>query len=76
LPDIAKALGKGYREFRKAFEEVKEEMDLNFDDDNKSYDEVRKIGANNKEESNKKENIDGKREAESKADSEPESGRE
>ena len=42
LPDIAKALGKGYREFRKAFEDVKEEF--NIDDDEKSYDEIRKIG--------------------------------
>ncbi len=70
LPDIAKALGKGYREFRKAFDEVKEEMDLNFDDDEKSYDEIRKIGSN-KEENSEKGNVDGKEKA--KQESEPES---
>ncbi len=65
LPDIAKALGKGYREFRKAFDEVKEEMDLDFDDE-KSYDEIRKIGKKNneKQEGNKEEN-NGERDSES-----------
>ncbi len=73
LPDIAKALGKGYREFRKAFDEVKEEMDLNFDDE-KSYEEIRKIGTTEpkdskeeKEDKEKKENINGERETESES---------
>ena len=48
LPDIAKALGKGYREFRRAFDDVKSEFDLDIDDD-KTYDEIRKVGKNNKE---------------------------
>ncbi len=47
LPDIAKALGKGYREFRRAFDDVKSEFDLDIDDD-KDYDEVRKVGKSNK----------------------------
>ena len=47
LPDIAKALGKGYREFRRAFDDVKSEFDLDIEDD-KDYDEVRKVGKDNK----------------------------
>ena len=37
LPDLAKALGKGMREFRKATQEIKESLDLDED-----FQEVRK----------------------------------
>ncbi len=57
LPDIAKALGKGYREFKKAFDDVKDELNIDIDDDSE-YDEIRKTGikakdtdANTKEQS-------------------------
>jgi len=50
LPDIAKALGKGYREFRKAFNDIKDELNIDDEDDEKSYDEIRKIGENKKKE--------------------------
>lgn len=29
LPELARGLGKGYRQFRKALDDVKEEIDLN-----------------------------------------------
>ena len=29
LPELARGIGKGYRQFRKAIEDVKEEIDLN-----------------------------------------------
>jgi len=44
LPDIAKALGKGYREFKTAFDDVKNDLDMELDD--KTYDEIRKTGGN------------------------------
>ena len=37
LPDLAKALGKGMREFRKATQEIKESLDLDED-----FEDVRK----------------------------------
>ena len=59
LPDIAKALGKGYREFKKAFDDVKSEFDVDIDDD-KSYDNIRKVGKGKKE----KQKIDDSKERE------------
>ncbi len=48
LPEIAKALGKGYREFKKAFDDVKDELNIELDDD-KTYDDIRKPGKDNED---------------------------
>ncbi len=46
LPEIAKALGKGYREFRKSFEEF--EKDLTIEEENEKdeekYNEIKVVG--------------------------------
>ena len=58
LPDIAKALGKGYREFKKAFDDVKDELNIDIDDDSE-YDEIRKTGIKAKDtDANTKEQLD------------------
>ena len=48
LPEIAKALGKGYREFKKSFESLEEE--LNIEESNEEYDEVKVVGKKKEEE--------------------------
>ncbi len=40
IPDIAKTLGKGMREFRKATNEIKREIDYHSSDVKKDFDEV------------------------------------
>ncbi len=48
LPEIAKALGKGYREFKKSFEDLEHEFNVD-DEDDKEFDEVKVVGKNKKE---------------------------
>ena len=44
LPEIAKALGKGYREFRKSFEDLEKEFNIDEDDEHEKFDEVKVVG--------------------------------
>ncbi len=46
LPEIAKALGKGYREFRKSFEDIEKEfsIDEDFENEKEKFDEVKVVG--------------------------------
>ncbi len=58
LPEIAKTLGKGYREFKNAFDDVKNEINLDMSDD-KEYTKIKVVGKDNKKDENsKKSNIE------------------
>ena len=64
LPEIAKALGKGYREFRKSFEDLEKEFNVDDleEDEKEKFDEVKIIGKKPKESEEKKDGEDNKRE--------------
>ncbi len=44
LPEIAKALGKGYREFRKSFEDLEKEFSVDNIDEDEKFDEIKVAG--------------------------------
>ena len=64
LPEIARALGKGYREFRKSFEDLEREfsIDENLDDEKEKFDEVKVVGK--KTEKSEKKDEEAKEESE------------
>ncbi len=63
LPEIAKALGKGYREFRKSFEDLEKEfnVDEELDNEKEKFDEVKVVGKKTEENEEKKDGEDNKR---------------
>ena len=44
LPEIAKALGKGYREFRKSFEDLEKEFSVDNIEEDEKFDEIKVAG--------------------------------